>query len=201
MGQAMIRFWKFVGPLTIALFTASQTGAQTAEAPQASALGPQVIRAEIRPNPELDAFLASQGYRPVTMQKLRTGHETLSVTINGITGLFVLDSGASASVVHYASREKFTLTETVGMARDATGAGGAVRMTPYSVATMQVGDVEVPHNRVIVGDLTGVVAALRTASGVEIDGVIGQDILTRFRGVIDVGAQRLYLNITPAVAP
>ncbi len=197
----MIRRWAFFTSIAISTLAASQLAAQTAEAPPAPTSSPQSFRAEIRPNPELDAFLASQGYRPVTMQKLRTGHETLSVTINGVTGVFVLDSGASASVVHFSSREKFGLTETIGTARDATGAGGAVRMTPYSVSTLQVGDVLVPHNRVIVGDLTGVVAALRAASGAEIDGVIGQDILTRFRGVIDVGAQRLYLNVAPAVAP
>lgn len=148
------------------------------------------------PSPSVEQHLLANGYRPVVLTKLRTGHETVQVTLNGVTGTFVLDSGAGGSVVHLASRDKFGLPEQ-GNSVGGTGAGGRITLVDVPIQTLLLGDVAVPQTRIAVTDLSSVVNALQAATGVTIDGVIGQDILTRDGGIIDVRAQRLYLQIDP----
>lgn len=147
-------------------------------------------------NPEfsLEQTLLANGYQVVTLTKLRTGHETIEVTLNGVRGIFVLDSGAGASVVHSANREKFGLAET-GASVTGTGAGGQISLQTVPIQSLSLGAVAVPQPEISVTDLGYVVTALQQAAGVTIDGVIGQDILTRDGGIIDVRSQRLFLLV------
>lgn len=143
---------------------------------------------------DLEAYLGQHGYSRVALSKLTSGHETLRVTINGVEGVFVLDSGAGASVVDNASLVKFALAPSTDQAEMATGAGGEIAVVRYPVQSLSVGDVALDLAEVRGMDLSGVVNALKSATGAEIDGVIGQDVLTRFSGVIDVRAQALFLR-------
>lgn len=147
--------------------------------------------------PDLGAYLRGYGYQMVRLEKLPSRHESVLVEINGVTGLFVLDSGAGGSVVNRASAARFGLRPDAGPALRGTGAGGAFAVGSYRADTFKLGGIALPVERIAVADLAGVVAALRIANGSEIDGVIGQDILTRFGGIIDVGGQRLFLRKSP----
>jgi hypothetical protein len=60
---------------------------------------------------------------------------------------------------------------------------------------LSLGTVAVPQPEISVTDLGYVVTAIQQAAGVTIDGVIGQDILTRDGGIIDVRSQRLFLEL------
>lgn len=150
------------------------------------------------PNPPIsvEQLLLANGYRSVPLTKLRTDHEVVEVTLNGVSGTFVLDSGAGGSVVHVASSDKFGLPQEGNTIRG-TGAGGQISLIDVPIQTLLLGDVPVPQNKIAVTDLSSVVNALQAAAGVTIDGVIGQDILTRDGGIIDVRAQRLYLQLGP----
>lgn len=142
----------------------------------------------------LDGFMARQGFVAVPLTKLRSGHETLRLRLNGVDGLFVLDSGAGATVVHRANAERFGLT-TKEQSGTAFGAGGgAIETTAYSIQSFELGGRRLPLDRVVVLDLGTVVGQLKAINGVEVDGVVGQDVLTQFKGVIDVGNQTLYLT-------
>jgi hypothetical protein len=44
-------------------------------------------------------------------------------------------------------------------------------------------------------NLDSVVARLNAATGTEIDGVVGQDILSGFSGIINIGSSELYLKL------
>ena len=146
------------------------------------------------PEFSLEQTLLANGYKVVALTKLRTGHETIEVTLNGVRGNFVLDSGAGASVVHSANRNKFGLTET-GASITGTGAGGQISLQTVPIRSLSLGTVAVPQPEISVTDLGYVVTAIQRAAGVTIDGVIGQDILTRDGGIIDVRSQRLFLEL------
>ncbi len=162
-----------------------------------SACGGSTAVTTAKPPSSIEQFLADQGYRAIPMTKLSSGHETLVVTINGITGTFVLDSGAGASVVNLASVPRFGLVEQ-GSASEGTGAGGAITIRSYTISSLRIGDVDLPTQSIRSTDLSGVVNALQEVNGVRVDGVIGQDILTQFRGVISVHDQKLFLTLAPS---
>ncbi len=94
-----------------------------------------------------------------------------------------------------AQAARFALGEPeAGSQRSGTGAGGAFTYVTYPVRSLALGDTALPLTTLRSGDLSHVVSAIRRATGETVDGVIGQDVLTRFNGVIDVGTQTLFLR-------
>lgn len=141
---------------------------------------------------DLSAFLDEKGFERVQLTKLASGHEAIEATINGVPGLFILDSGAGATVLHSDNTEKFGI-EAAGKESTATGAGGQKAMRDANINSFAFEGLTLDLETISVMDLGGVVSALETANGVTVDGVVGQGILTDFSGIIDVKGQSLYL--------
>lgn len=139
-------------------------------------------------------FLADQGYSGFTLRKLPTGHETIEVSINGHTGIFVLDSGAGRTVLHKERLAKFGIEAATSEAQGA-GAGGAVAITSHPVSSFMLNGTSVPLGIVYATSLDSVVARLQAATGTVIDGVVGQDVLSGFSAIINIGASELYLKL------
>lgn len=143
---------------------------------------------------ELSAYLSERGYFEIPLQKLSTGHETVQLVINGVEGRFILDSGAGGTVIHTGSLSKFSLAMPGDGGEVSSGAGGQFTWYPLPIASLEIGGRSLEVNEIRTLDLTSVVSRLQEAAGVDVDGVVGQDILTRFKGVLDVGTQTLFLQ-------
>lgn len=149
---------------------------------------------------DLAGYLGQHGYVPIRMTKLSTGHETVIVTINGVEGQFVVDSGAGGTVIHSARLEKFSLQAPEGEGEVSSGAGGQTTVHRLPIQSFAIAGVTLDVEEVRTLDLTSVVDRLKSIAGADIDGVVGQDVLTRFRGVLDVGNQTLFLRPTEEAA-
>ena len=149
---------------------------------------------------DLAGYLTQHGYVPIRMTKLSTGHETVVVTINGVEGQFVVDSGAGGTVVHSGRLEKFSLQAPEGEGEASSGAGGGFTAFRANMESFAIEGVTLDVDQVRTLDLGAVVGQLKQATGADIDGVVGQDVLTRFAGVLDVGAQTLFLRPTEQAA-
>ncbi len=159
-----------------------------------AAAGPAMaIAAEPEPEP-VRAFVEGQGFVTFKLTKLRTGHEVIEGTINGIAGTFVLDSGANRTVLHKDRLAKFGLDATSGQGAGA-GAGGAVAIGTHAVSGFTLGGKPVPLGTIYSTDLASVVGSLKAVAGVEIDGVVGQDVLSGYSGIINIGTSELYLKL------
>jgi len=143
---------------------------------------------------EVSRFLTSRGFTVLKLTKLPTGHEIIDVEINGQAGTFVLDSGAGATVVRHDRLAKFGLGAATGEEQGA-GAGGSIAITSHPIASIALGGRAVPLKQVYSTNLDSVVARLKAATGTEIDGVVGQDILSGFSGIINIGSSELYLKL------
>ncbi|MEO1304791.1 MAG: retropepsin-like aspartic protease [Pseudomonadota bacterium] len=143
---------------------------------------------------KLGPLLIDAGYTEIEISKLPTGHEIVQVSLNGETGLFVVDSGAGTTVVHYENAEKYGLA-IADSEQTGTGAGGQLAVSQAAIDGITMGDTSLSMETVHVMDLSHVVDALAAATATEIDGVVGQDILTRFGGIIDVRGGRLFLQV------
>lgn len=145
-------------------------------------------------------FLEGKGYQTFKLTKLPTGHETVEVTINGVTGIFVLDSGSGATVLHRARLEKFGIIGA-GDAQQGSGAGGDVAITSHPIKSLLLNGHPVPLPTVYATNLDSVVNRLKAATGVVVDGVIGQDVLSGFAAIINIGSSELYLKLPKADSP
>jgi len=143
---------------------------------------------------DLSAYLSERGYFPIPLQKLSTGHETVQLVINGVEGRFILDSGAGGTVVHTGNLSKFSLEMPGDGGEVSSGAGGQFTWYRLPIESLEIGGRSLEVDEIRTLDLTPVVSRLQEAAGVDVDGVVGQDILTRFKGVLDVGTQTLFLQ-------
>jgi hypothetical protein len=142
----------------------------------------------------LEQFLQRQGYVKILLHKCITGHFVLSVLLNGVKGHFLLDPGASHSVIDEPKKEKFLLHTEPSKDKGA-GLGGQAETAISFGNNLFVGDrFCLPSQTLYVMSLAHVNAALQRHGVDEIEGIIGADILTRHAAVLEYVDNTLYLK-------
>ena len=71
---------------------------------------------------QLRKFIEAEGFYRIPLKRLATGHYLFSAKINGISGHFILDTGASTSCVGFTDSAHFLLVSEESIIK-AAGAG------------------------------------------------------------------------------
>ncbi|MEM9491313.1 MAG: aspartyl protease family protein [Myxococcota bacterium] len=129
---------------------------------------------------------------PLAEQPLRrtpTRHIVLSVAgEDGQSMDFVLDSGASSSVISTATRDRLGLPEANSAPGFAAGAGGSLsNVTLATVPRLAVGDLELRNHTVAVMD------KIMPGSVEDVDGVLGQNFFAACEVELDFARGRVKL--------
>ncbi len=148
-------------------------------------------------------WLLMKGYEEIPLQRHMVPEKelnpsqilTCTVHINGIEGRFMIDTGASVSLVDINKTEKFMLRpEENPPFIEAFGAGPGMLegLTLSETCTLQLGTKEIIRPFVLM-DISHINRLLEdTLSG--IDGILGIDILNEFQCVLDFQPPALYLK-------
>jgi hypothetical protein len=112
--------------------------------------------------------------------------------LNGKPGLFLVDTGAGATIIHAPYMHSFALAPAAGPGTGAN-ASGKVRFEPMTVTAFAVGGARTRLHRIYAMDLSYLVNAVNAASALPIQGLIGQDVLRDQKALIDVDKSLLYL--------
>jgi len=112
----------------------------------------------------------------------------IPVEVEGRPFRFAVDTGASTTVI---SPEVARLSEVAATAMPAmTGGGGAVAASSAVIASLAIGPVRLSRVRVTVAEF---LEPLGRAVGTKLDGIIGTNVLRRFKVTIDYPAAILRL--------
>lgn len=141
----------------------------------------------------VDHALCLLGFTAVPLRELLTGHHLVELTLNDRPGAFVLDTGASATVLHAPYAARFGLSGKAGLPGGAIGLGGTMKATQVGIESMTLGGVPIRQSRIAMTDLSQLTGLLGTLSGTTIVGIVGQDVMKEHRAVIDVARPILYL--------
>ena len=141
---------------------------------------------------ETKNWLTSRGYQAIQLDKLATGHETIQAKLNGRSGRFIVDTGAGTTVIHVAHRKKYKVTGKAVRSETAAGVGGEFRVSYFPIKTIQLGQAEIQLKEIATANLGGILSALGSRAGYQIDGIIGQDALAKVAGILNVGEQTLF---------
>jgi len=133
-------------------------------------------------------------YLSVNIQKLASGHDLVTVTINGQQGRFILDTGA-VTTINDKLIEKYRLFKKIDTIK-AAGAGGAIDIAFYQVGSLELGQTNIPINRIGVSDLNEVIGNIYNSTSILVDGIIGQDVLIKGHAIIDINGQSIHLAQT-----
>tara|TARA_R110002012_G_scaffold291564_1_gene486114 strand:+ start:134625 stop:135080 length:456 start_codon:yes stop_codon:yes gene_type:complete len=143
----------------------------------------------------LKDFLLEKGYTKIKLKLTKTNHFEIKSTINGVKGLFILDTGASSSCVGFEAIETFKLKVKDSEIK-AAGAGAIDMVTQLSKKnSVKIGKWKHDKVPLILFNLTHVNTALVSHNAKPVDGIIGADILRKGKGVIDYEKKYLYLKL------
>jgi hypothetical protein len=139
-------------------------------------------------------LLEELAFYRIPLTKLATGHYKFSAKINQRKGSFILDTGASTSCIGIDKIEYFSLLNEDSEIK-AAGAGGINMETQIARNnTFSVKKLKLSATDFVLFDLYHVNEALAQAKENPIDGIIGADVLKKYRAVIDYGRNCFYLK-------
>lgn len=142
----------------------------------------------------LNDYLLQHNYTKIRFTISKTNHLVLKGKINGQTGLFILDTGASNTCIDNKDIEWFKLS-AIDCETKASGAGSNDIDTQLAHHNhLKLGRWNHTETDVILLDLTHVNQALENFKAKPINGIIGADILKNGKAIIDYANQILYLK-------
>ncbi|OUR94713.1 acid protease [Flavobacteriales bacterium 34_180_T64] len=143
----------------------------------------------------LQEFLLEKGYTKVKLKLTKTNHFEIKATLNGVQGLFILDTGASSSCVGFDAVDTFKLDAKESLIK-AAGAGAIDMDTQVAKKNvLKIGKWKNEKVALILFNLTHVNTALITHNAQPVDGIIGADILKKSKAIIDYEKRYLYLKM------
>jgi len=143
----------------------------------------------------LHAFLENHRYEYVDLKVWRSGHLELPVRVNGEALSFVLDTGASRSVLDAGVVARLSLPATETRTRAYGIDVDEAKMQIARLESLEVGPIALGLRSLFSIDLNPRANADRPT----IHGLIGGDVLTLFSGIIDCRSRRLYLKTRGSV--
>ena len=127
----------------------------------------------------LKKILQKKGYHPQKLKVNKVGHLYLTALINGSKARFILDTGASRTVLDSASQEKFNL-KTKSSDVTATGVGKTgMELHLATIKKLSFKGFTLKNYEVALLNLEHVNHSLKETGSKSVDGVIGMDILVR----------------------
>ena len=144
---------------------------------------------------DLKNFLLKKNYTKIKLHLSKTNHFEIKVTLNGVKGLFILDTGASNSCVGFEAIETFGLKAKDSEIK-AAGAGATDMSTQISKKNkLKIGKWKNDKVPLILFNLSHVNTALISHNSKPVDGIIGADILKKGKAIIDYEKKELYLKL------
>jgi Aspartyl protease len=139
-------------------------------------------------------LLKKEKYKKINFKVSKTQHLVLKVSINGVKGTFILDTGASNSCVGFESIELFQLKAGKSKTK-ASGAGATGMFTQLAKNnTLQLGRWKNSAFHLVIFDLSHVNLALQQHKAKPVHGIIGADVLLQGKAIIDYYNHCLYLK-------
>jgi clan AA aspartic protease (TIGR02281 family) len=142
----------------------------------------------------LHDLMLANGYESITLTRTQVGHFAMKGSVNGKSAVFLLDTGASSSVLDKSTADSMGLQteafDTLGGGLGATG----MQTLKAGIHHLDLGTFRTGLDSVYVMDLATVNKALVDNGAEPVDGVIGADVLLSGEAVIDYAKAVLYIR-------
>lgn len=143
---------------------------------------------------DLQKILKQHKYSKIKFKITKTQHLLIKVTLNGVKGNFILDTGASNCCIGFESIAYFNLATSESKTK-AAGAGGTGMETLVSKENeIKIGRWKQKDLALVVFDLSHVNEALQDYKVKAVHGIIGADVLQKGKAIIDYHNHCFYLK-------
>ena len=142
----------------------------------------------------LSDFLRNKSYFRIKMHAIASNHFKIISKINGVKGVFILDTGALSTFIDISLKDKFKLKSKTSLI-EASGAGPNKLTTQLSKNnSIKIGSWRSEKFQILLIDLSNVNNAFASIKTQAVDGIIGADILKTGNGILDYEKRYLYLK-------
>jgi len=134
---------------------------------------------------------------PIRILKLDDGfHLLINIRVNEKPARLLIDTGASKTVFDKAQIGNFLKEEKFEKYDKLSTGLGTSNMKSHLVAIgkIEIGKLKIKNYKTIVIDLSHVNAAYSQLKQKPIDGVLGSDLLKKYKAVIDYGKKKIFLK-------
>lgn len=143
---------------------------------------------------QLQEILKNENYKKIKFKVSKTQHLLIKATVNGVSGNFILDTGASNSCVGFESIEILNLKAGKSKTK-ASGAGATGMLTQIAKNnTLKIGRWKTEEFHLVIFDMSHVNQALQQYKAKPVQGIIGADVLLEGKAIIDYYNHCLYLQ-------
>ncbi|MBT8265405.1 MAG: retroviral-like aspartic protease family protein [Bacteroidia bacterium] len=147
----------------------------------------------------LKEFLVNNGYTKIKLKLTKTNHFEMKAKINGVRGRFILDTGASNTLVDASNFTMFHLEPEPSDVK-VTGAGASNMDSKVSKKNqIKIGQWTNKSTVIVLFNLTHVNEGLKSLNVEPVNGIIGTDILKKGKAIIDYEKKYLYLKLPIAI--
>ena len=123
-----------------------------------------------------------------------SNHILIECEINYVSGIFIVDTGASNSCINYLSASKFDVEFEVSN-ETASSATNEINETYYSKNNkLKIGDFQKNDYTLVLFDMTFINNSLKEKGISEVDGIIGGDILNELNVCINYKKKEISLE-------
>ena len=140
-----------------------------------------------------DSIMVLQGYEALDLLITPTGHITVAIPVNSKPCLFMIDTGAGATVIDRSKQDRFGL-KTTRTADYAAGIGSFSRLIG-TTAMMNINGHEMKVDSLYLMDISFVNTELKKHHSRKVDGLLGADFLQKHHAIIDYSRKKLFLRI------
>ena len=130
----------------------------------------------------------------ISFQLTNSNHIQIECEINYVSGIFIVDTGASNSCINYLSSKKFNVKFKKSN-ETASSATNKISETYYSKNnTLKIGDFQKNNFDLVLFDMTFINNSLKEKGFSDIDGIIGSDILKELNACINYKKKKISLE-------
>ena len=139
-----------------------------------------------------DSITLSKGYESLNLFITPTGHITTSILVNGKPCMFMIDTGAGATVIDKSKQDRFGLKPT--HSSDYAAGIGSVSALIGTEAMLTINGHQIKADSLYLMDISFVNAELKKNQGRKVDGLLGADFLNKHHAIIDYSQKKLFLR-------
>lgn len=150
------------------------------------------------PTAGLAAGLKAGGYTEIPV-KTAGSHLYVPVSLGSRSGYMVIDTGARHTLIDEKAIEGLSYPRFGTRLAFADVGGNAEAVSRLKVHDLRIGSFPIPTQEVALGDLSVMRSHARSVGVGSFFGILGQEILAYYVGIIDCGQLRLFLRLDPGV--
>jgi len=142
----------------------------------------------------IDFYLSGNGYTRIPLITSTIGHRQVLARIGGVSGIFIVDTGASITLIDKDYAEQASINWTSPKKQVNIAGGGDQELLETEAIEMHIDQLTFYLSNLYISDLSHINQALTDKGTRNIVGVLGADILLSNSAIIDYDSGALYLK-------